>query len=232
MESLPETFAATRETLRALCCYAVAPARKARTGRIGLRPYDGAIATPPFDDGTRIVVRGDRLGVEPGEDIPITTVRDAAAFLGIEVDADPGVGHDLPRFAPDERLRIDPAASMALGAWYAFGGRLLDALRAALPHVEMSEAQLWPEHFDVAVTLDGAAGGDVNVGCSPGDGFHDGPYVYVGPHDTTDLGDEIWNAPFGAVLGRADLAGEPDAAAAALAFVSRCLESLGRRAGR
>jgi hypothetical protein len=93
MESLPETFAATREALRALCCYAVAPARKARTGRIGLRPYDGAIATPPFDD-------------------------------------------------------------------------------------------------------------------------------------------EIWNAPFGAVLGRADLAGEPDAAAAALAFVSRCVESLSRRAGR
>ena len=233
MDALPPNFVVTREALRALCCYVVAPARKSRTGRIGLRPYDGAIATPPFDDGTRLVVRGGRIGVEPGTDTAITTLRDAAAFVGIDLRADPGVGEDLPPFAPDDELAVDPAASVALGAWYGFGQRLLDDLRAAMPHVEMSEAQLWPEHFDLAVTVGGTADrGAANVGCSPGDAFHDEPYVYVGPHDTTDLADDIWNAPFGAVLSRGDLAEAQDPAAVALAFVRRCLDALNRRGER
>jgi hypothetical protein len=230
MDALPPTFAVTREALRALCCYVVAPARKARTGRIGLRPYDGAIATPPFDDGTRLVVRGDRFGLEPGTLTAITTLRDAAALVGIDLRADPGVGDDLPPFAPDDVLEIDPAASVALGEWYGFGQRVLDDLREAMPHVDMSEAQLWPEHFDLAVTLDGTADrGAANVGCSPGDAFLDDPYLYVGPHDTTDLADDVWNAPFGAVLGRAELVAERDPAAAGSAFIRRCLDVLSRR---
>ena len=79
----------------------------------------------------------------------------------------------------------------------------------------MSEAQLWPEHFDLAVIVD--VGGDaVNVGFSPGDGWLAEPYVYVGPHDTSDLTDVFWNAPFGSVLTHAALraAADPDGACA------------------
>ena len=204
LPDLPSTFAATRESLRTLACYAISPARKARTGRIGLRPYDGGIATPPFDDGTRISVRGDELRTPAGDAVPVTTVAAAAAALGCELSSDPGVGHDLPPFDPESHLAIDAAASLALGAWYAFGQRVLDGLPGA------SEAQIWPEHFDLAVTVS-----NVNVGFSPGDTFHGDPYLYVGPHDLAalDRDDPYWNAPFGAVLPYAALADEATAAA-------------------
>src|SRR2546423_12736178 len=96
---LPVTFTATRESLRALACYAISPARKAATGHIDLRPTEDGFGTPPFDDGSCIAVRADRLLRVPGDDsIRITTLREAAAFLGVDVSADPGVGRDLPPF--------------------------------------------------------------------------------------------------------------------------------------
>lgn len=38
----------------------------------------------------------------------------------------------------------------------------------------------------------------MNYGVSPGDGFLDRPYAYVGPHQPRS--GPFWNAPFGAVL--------------------------------
>ena len=220
---LPDSFAASRDSLRALACYAVSPARKARTGRIGLRPVDGGFGTPPFDDGSRIVVRGDRLARRPGPDIPITTVRAAARFLEVEPAPDPGVGQDLPPYEPDRPLAVDPDASLALGEWYAYGQRTVDEFGRLLGSGDsMSETQIWPEHFDLAsqVTLDG--GIQLNVGFSPGDGFSAEPYVYVGPAERDGLGDGYWNAPFGAYRRRGEV-GEP------LDFLRRGLELL--RAG-
>jgi hypothetical protein len=191
-----------------LACYVVAPARKARTGRIGLRVADGdGFGTPPLGDpdGTRIVVRGDRVVREPsGASVGITTLRAAAAFVGVELTADPGVGRDLPPFEPDAPLEVDAGSSFELGRWYAFGSRALDALAAGGVTV-VGEQQLWPEHFDLAMTVHDARGAPVNVGFSPGDGFCDEPYVYVGPHDTTHLTGPLWNAPFGAYRTRHDL---------------------------
>jgi hypothetical protein len=51
---------------------------------------------------------------------------------------------------------------------------------------------LWPEHFDVAVTV-----GAVDYGCSPGDTYLADPYLYVGPHERP-APDDFWNQPFGA----------------------------------
>jgi hypothetical protein len=212
---LPESFPGTRESLRALACYVVSPARKARTGHIGLRPVDGGIGTPPFDDGSRIVVRRDRLARRPGPDIAITTLRAGAEFLGVELTPDPGVGTDLPPYEPDRPLDVDSVASAALGDWYASGQRTLDEVDRWLgPGDSMGEPQLWPEHFDLAgqVTLDG--GIQANVGFSPGDSFSTEPYVYVGPFERDGLDGVYWNAPFGAYLLRSDL-GE------ALEFVRR-----------
>ena len=230
LPALPPTFSATRESLRALACYAVSPARKARTGRIGLRAHGGGIATPPFDGGGRIGVHGDRLTGPDGEAIPITTVAAAAAFLGIDLSPDPGVGHDLPPFEPHADLAVDHEASIAIGGWYEYAQGVLDRVASATAEAgdaEVSEAQLWPEHFDLAVvvTLAGT-GGKVNVGFSPGDGFHDRPYVYVGPHDTAalDRQDGYWNAPFGAFLGYDSLADAEDSLAAAVEFIEAGLE--------
>jgi hypothetical protein len=224
----PPTFAATREALRALACYAISPARKARTGRIGLQPTGSGIATQPFDDGTRIAVHGDRLRVEPDRDAPITTLRAAAKLLGIALSPDPGVGHDLPPFTPDERLAVDAEASLWLGAWYAVGSRLLDRLAGRLDEGSVTEAQLWPEHFDLAVTadVDGAA---VNIGFSPGDSHSPEPYVYVGPHDRARLTGRDWNAPFGASLAHAQLRASDDPDGTIERFIERGLRLVGAR---
>lgn len=60
--ALPESFPTTRDALRTLACYVIAPARKAIDGRIGLRPTDDRFGTPVLPDGSRIVVRVDEFG--------------------------------------------------------------------------------------------------------------------------------------------------------------------------
>jgi hypothetical protein len=227
LEPLPPSFTSTRAGLRALACYVIAPARKAQTGRIGLRAVDGAFGTPLLPDGSRIVVRGDRLIREPGDEVTITTVRAAAAFLSVPVSADPGVGADLPPYDPDAALSIDPRSSSALGAWYAFGAELLAGLGD--PGDTVAEAQLWPEHFDLATVVTLAEGGEVNVGVSPGDGVHDAPYLYVGPHDLTGLDASFWNAPFGAWLDYGDLVASATPKDLALAFVAQGLDLVRER---
>ena len=231
---LPPSFTATRESLRALACYVVAPARKARTGRIGLRPTDDGFGTPRFADGSQLVVRGDRLVWEPGDAITVTTLRAAAIFAGVDLSPDPGVGHDLPPYDPDADLGIERDASFSIGAWYRFGQTVLDSLSATLPPGSVTDAQLWPEHFDLALVVDLPGGARVNVGFSPGDGFHDGPYAYVGPQDSPGLSGGYWNAPFGAYLGYTDLESAADPHAVAAEFITvglAALASAGARRG-
>ena len=224
LPDLPATFAAARDGLHRLACYVISPARKARTGRIGLRATGDGFATPPFDDGSVIGVSGDRLLTARGE-APITTLRDAAALVGVELSADPGVGSDLPPFDADEDLEVDDAASRSLGRWYAFGDAALDRLRVAVPpEGRVSEAQLWPEHFDLAVVVTLPGELDVNVGFSPGDEFSDQPYAYVGPHVAPPANDDpYWNAPFGAALPYGELAAAPDPHATVDRFIGEGL---------
>ena len=101
--------------------------------------------------------------------------------------------------------------------------RLADAATAGDEAVSVTEAQLWPEHFDLAVTAEVADGRQVNVGFSPGDAFSAEPYLYVGPHDTSSLDSPFWNAPFGAYMTYEELRGRPDPAAAADGFINRGL---------
>ncbi|HEU4839891.1 MAG TPA: hypothetical protein VFT09_00565, partial [Ilumatobacteraceae bacterium] len=60
----------------------IAPARLERAGEIGLTPLPGGFGTPPLPDGTAIAVRGGDL-VDGDGVVPITTLRAAAAFVGI-----------------------------------------------------------------------------------------------------------------------------------------------------
>lgn len=221
---LPATFASTRESLRALACFVMAPAYKARTGHIGLRPVGGGFGTPPLDDGSRLVVHGRELAWVPGESIPLTTLRTGARFAGIDLSADPGVGNDLPPYAPDADLEVDDEASLALGSWYAFGARVLDGVPVRFAGGTVGPAQIWPEHFDLAVTVEADRGATTNVGFSPGDGFSPEPYVYVGPHATDGLSDPYWNAPFGAFVAYPALSSADDPDRAALDFIVEGLQ--------
>jgi hypothetical protein len=232
---LPAAFASTRESLHALACYVIAPARKQATGRIGLVPTPGGFGTPPFgDDAMSVKVEDDRIVCTPGREARITTVRTAATIVGVELQPDPGVGRDVPPFEPDRALTVDVAASRALAGWYAFGAAALAQLRARLePSAQVSEATLWPEHFDLALVVHLADARGVNVGFSAGDASVAEPYAYVGPFDPVpNTGDDFWNAPFGATCPYSSLAERDDAATLVGRFFAAAFDRLGgRRSG-
>jgi hypothetical protein len=231
LAALPASYTTTRESLRSLACFVISPARKAATGRIGLQPTDGGFGTPAFGpDDRRVRVQGDALIVEAAgatlDRAPITTLTAAAELASVTLSADPGVGHDLPPFAPDIDLTVDAGASAALGAWYAFGASVFAALIADLRGGTTSDATIWPEHFDYAIDHQPAAGARLNIGFSPGDAGRPEPYVYAGPWDRAGLDDPFWNADFGAILDYADLLGAGDAVDTAAAFVRHGLHLL------
>ena len=231
---LPETYVETREAGRTLACYVLAPARKAVDGRIGLRATGDGFGTPLFGEhARRLVVRANQLVLEEDGRVVarqlITTVRAAADLAGIEPVADPGVGADLPPFEPDAALAVDPDAADALGRWYALVDMAVVDLREELVRRgDASEPTLWPEHFDLAFNWGPDATRRVNLGGSPGDATSADPYLYVGPWDKDSYAcDRYWNAPFGAVRSYADVAGEKDPRAAAVAFFRDGIERLG-----
>ena len=224
---LPPSFAATRDALQRVAVHIVARAREQATGRFGLRATTGGFGTPEFgDDLVRVRVSGGVLVRETGgtegastaaRAIDGASLTDLAAHAQVDLGADLYVGHDTPPLGDtDESLSIDGAAAAVLGDWYAVVGAALDRAAAVLGEAASpSLVQLWPEHFDVAIDVayDASAPTEkrANLGGSPGDGFHDEPYVYVGPWTADRPGDQtFWNAPFGAIVGYGTLAESDD----------------------
>ena len=80
---------------------------------------------------------------------------------------------------------MDEAAADEIAAAFDRGAEALSTFRPA------SVPVLWPEHFDLGITVDG-----INYGISPGDDLIAVPYAYVGPHG--EFSGPFWNAPFGA----------------------------------
>jgi hypothetical protein len=227
MADLPTTLTPalldTRLALQQVAVHVLARRRHAVTGRFGLRPSPGGIATPTFDDEPTVIrTSGRHLVVERGAEAvtgAMATLRTAAKIADVELpDADADefrVGEDTPAMVdPDRPLGLDVTALDLLARWYAFGAVVLDELVATEPAVTAATTrQLWPEHFDLggAVTIarsddGGASEVKANIGASPGDGFDSEPYLYLGPWDAERPGDpSYWNAPFGAVLRYRDL---------------------------
>lgn len=221
---LPPAFATTRRALHAVAEHLLAPCRYAETGRIGLRfsyhgfgtPFFGADRQVRVEDG--VLVDGDRR-------LPLTTIGEAAAFLGMAPGAPPGVYAPTTACDPDDALEVDVTAAGVLGDWFGLGASVLEQLRAgAAAGDEPSRVQLWPEHFDLALDL-GPEGRRANYGASPGDDEHPEPYLYVGPWDRSGLGgDPFWNEPFGASLPYSALVAGVDP----LAFLRQGKELLAR----
>lgn len=225
LEPLPDGYAETRDALHRLAGHVLAPARKAVTGRIGLRATAGGFGTPPFGDGKQLRVEGASLVRQHGggtEAIDITSLASAAAFAGVTLSGDPGIGNDPPPLGdPDAPLGVQAAAADALGVWYGFSAAVLDEFREELAASGRSctEVQLWPEHFDLGCSIEG-----MNFGCSPGDAFSAEPYVYVGPWSVDGLDGAFWNAPFGAALHFRQILAAENQREAALSFLRRGLE--------
>ena len=239
LSQLPDTFADTRDALQRVAVQIVARSRSQATGRFGLRVTNGGFGTPEFgDDLTRVRVSGGLLVRESGGtggatsraiNIDGTSLARLAEFALVDLGVELDVGHDTPPLGNvDESLAVDVAAAVALGSWYAIVAEALDRVVASAPgEASPTLVQVWPEHFDAALDLAAAPDRRTNLGGSPGDGFHNDPYLYVGPWTADRPGDErFWNAPFGAVLGYDELSSAPDPITGAAAFFERGLTLL------
>ncbi|WP_328456022.1 hypothetical protein [Amycolatopsis sp. NBC_00438] len=185
-------LATTRRSLHGVAELLLAGPQHRAAGRIELRVADGGFATvvaPALRlDGDHLVTNSVR--------VPLAgrTYLDVAAAAGLTAGEPEGVYSGGPGVRPDETITLDAAALTTLLRGFADGDR---ALREFAPD---ATPVLWPEHFDVAITLD-----EVNYGVSPGDGYLGEPYAYVGPFEPREGG--FWNAPFGAARPLTDLDG-------------------------
>jgi hypothetical protein len=182
---------ATRRSLHAVAELVLAGPQFARSASIELRVVDDGFATVRAPD-LRVTV--DRVRTD-GHDVTIDgrSAAALAAAVGVEAVSLAEVYSGGPGVTAEEVLVVDAAAARrivdALGAGDA-------ALRALAPD---SVPVLWPEHFDVGITVD-----EVNYGLSPGDDHLPEPYAYVGPWSRPAL-DDFWNAHFCAARPVADL---------------------------
>ena len=227
--AVPEdVLATTRAALQTLAEHVLSKARHVQTGRIGLRATPGGIGTPPFpspvDDGRERQLRidGTELVVVDGDDesrAPITTVRAAAAVAGVEAGAPADVYTPHTALDLDAHLVVDPGAVALIAAWYQLTNDALEVLRAEHAADAPSIVQLWPEHFDLAISI-----GECNLGGSPGDDSITQPYLYVGPWSPPAPDGDFWTEPFGAARTRDQI---PDLDAA-VAFFREGLDRLPR----
>jgi hypothetical protein len=185
-----ETYIATRKALHGVAELLLAGPQHAQTEHIRLRVVPGGFATAASPEvailGSDVVAGETRLGLDG------RSVRELADELSLTATDLSHVYRDVTGLDPNAPLAIDEAAAQRIADVYAIGDA---ALRAFAPDVEPI---LWPEHFDIAITVD-----DVNYGVTPGDSGLETPYMYVGPWSVpTD--DDFWNTSFGAARPLAD----------------------------
>lgn len=178
----PDRLTRTRVALHAVAEVLVAGPQYATHGdiRLAVGPdgFAGWLAGTAAVTGTELVTAAGRYPIRG-------RLGDLAAAAGIEPRRLTDVYSGGPAIDLDDRVDLDPAA----------GARILGALTAgdgALRDLDPTQRPvLWPEHFDVGITV-----GRVNFGVSPGDGAIGVPYAYVGPWEVP--AGEFWNQPFGA----------------------------------
>jgi hypothetical protein len=189
------SLARTRDSWHRVAEHVLAAGQFAAAGTIRLRPSPGGFSTTAGVDGRQLAVVGLTLVVSDGDDTrtaPLSTVGALAAFAGVR----PGLtGSYSPATSPDPDASLagDAAAAQVLAEWFALGDVALRRFAGETGHPQ--EPVLWPEHFDLGVTVD-----SINFGFSPGDVSIAEPYLYVGPHEGPPAGDDFWNAPFGAAI--------------------------------
>jgi hypothetical protein len=170
--------------------------RTSGTIRLRVRPGGfGTVAAPDLAvDGVHLVAGERRIALVP------TTFAELAGAAGVTAGAPADLYRDGSGVDPDEPVTVQPDAT----------GYLLDCFATAdlaLRRLDPGAAPvLWPEHFDIGITVD-----EVNYGVSLGDRTLPEPYAYVGPWQARTGG--FWNVPFGAARSLRELAGVDGVAA-------------------
>jgi hypothetical protein len=185
----------TRRSLHAVAEQLLAGPQHRRTGSIRLRVVDDGIATAVMPgepsrlavDATTLVAdrRGGQLTV------PLSgTIAEIGDKLGVAAGPPVGVYDDGSGTDPTFLVVVDEAAARELLQAFRWGDAALRGFATAHATGAPEEPVLWPEHFDVAITMD-----EVNYGVSPGDHHIAEPYAYVGPWQQRQ--GAFWNQPFG-----------------------------------
>jgi hypothetical protein len=192
---------AARRTLHAVAEHLLAGPQWRHAREITLVVTAGGFATrfPPAPGLDALELTGTLVAARPaGPTAPLAgSVRAMAAVLGVTPGAPDGLYGEHAELGPDDDLVVDDAAIATVLDAFAAGATALADLAAAAGHPEETPV-LWPEHFDVGISL-----AEVNYGLSPGDAAHALPYAYVGPW--TPRTGAFWNEPFGASRPVADL---------------------------
>jgi hypothetical protein len=186
-----ETLASTRRALHGVAELVLAGPQHLVGDTVRLRVVPGGFATTVGEDvrldGTTVQRGGVRVQVDGA------TPRGLAESLGLTARRLDDVYPDGTDVGLDESLQVDEAAAATLIAAWSAGDEALRRLEPGQVPV------LWPEHFDVAISVD-----EVNYGVSPGDADTPTPYAYVGPW-TVPPHDDFWDRPFGAARLISDL---------------------------
>lgn len=189
-----EPYTLSRRALHGVAELVLAGPEYRTSGTIRLRVHAGGVST--VKDPALEISAADGVLRLAGAEFPIekpatttemvtTTCAWIAGRAGVEPGAPEGLYHDGSGVASDDEISFSPRVVESMLDRLTVGGA---ALAAFAPE---ETVVLWPEHFDIGVTLD-----EVNYGVSLGDSFLDYPYAYVGPWKPR-TGD-FWNAPFGA----------------------------------
>jgi len=185
----------TRRALHVVAELVLAGPQHRNGGGIKLRVCPGGFRNRSAPD---LRVDGSELVLD---DLHIRIADTTAEALGLAVGVIPGEPKDLYGDGTGattlEVINADVAAAEWITECLEVGDAALKAF-ALQVFSQQVDPILWPEHFDVAITVDG-----VGYGMSPGDSHHALPYAYVGIADPP--ADEFWNAPFGALHAMQDL---------------------------
>lgn len=200
------TLISTRRALHGVAELLLAGPQYAAGNGIRLRTVPGGFATVKAPD---IRVEGVDL-VTADVRVPIRgTYADLARSLGVRARSLNDVYAGGPGISPRDVVNVESEAAALLADSLATGAAALHDLAPD------QEPVLWPEHFDLGISVAG-----VNYGVSLGDDGIPTPYAYVGP--PTPVAGTFWNQPFGAARSLRDL---PDVAAV-VAFFREGLERL------
>jgi hypothetical protein len=181
----------TRLALHGIAEFVLAGPQYAANQDVRLRVTSGGFGTVATPD-----LRVDRLElVTPTGRLPLRgTFAGLARAAGVDARPLRDVYAGGPDISPDESIVIDEDAVRVVVDTFASGDL---AMRTFAPQLE---PVLWPEHFDLGITL-----AEVNYGVSPGDVHVAEPYAYVGPW-TSRVG-SFWNTEFGAARPLTELSG-------------------------
>jgi hypothetical protein len=183
----------TRESLHAVAEFLLAGPQFEHSGTIKLRVTPGGFGTSATPD-VRVVSTSLHVGEKV---LPIDgrTIASLATEAELTARSLNDVYLDSVAATADDVLHVVPEHAAEIAEAFERGHRALVAF------VPESEPVLWPEHFDLGISVD-----EVNYGISPGDGHLGVPYAYVGPwgfaqrdlsNDSAEPSDPFWNAPFG-----------------------------------